>query len=333
MKVNKFYMAHFVLWLSLLCMPLAWSAEPPAEANSSYGLVKSMTEAMRDKNYSGTFIYRHADKLETLKITHRRTSQGVNEKLVALSGEPREILRDEKGVICVWPKNRVVVVDKNQSKSQFPGLVPDNIDRVREYYRFELGGADRIADRNCKIVNIVSKDQFRFSYRLWIDANEHLLVKSQLLDDDKVIEEVIFTQLDRHDKLPDSIFESQYASEDFKRHELKGADSSPVLGESLWQFKQLPAGFAISVHQQRVRKQDNALIEHMVLSDGLAAVSVFVSPAGMRQHLPAGSGKRGAINSYSTEVDKHTVTVMGEVPAVTVRYIAEGVKMNEQHRP
>ena len=63
---------------------------------------------------------------------------------------------------------------------------------------------------------------------------------------------------------------------------------------------------------------------HLVYSDGLVAVSVFVEPLAAAPP-PPGSLQQGSLNVYSVKLDDYFVTVLGEVPGATVRQIATSV--------
>ena len=60
--------------------------------------LERMSAAMSQMSYQGTFVYIQGDRLETMRITHVTGEDGVRERLVALSGAPREVMRDENGV-------------------------------------------------------------------------------------------------------------------------------------------------------------------------------------------------------------------------------------------
>jgi sigma-E factor negative regulatory protein RseB len=76
---------------------------------------------------------------------------------------------------------------------------------------------------------------------------------------------------------------------------------------------------------KRQTGEANAESLHVVFSDGLASISVFIEPG-------AGAGDQeatatlGPVNVFRREVDQHRVVVMGEVPAIAVRRLAEGVE-------
>jgi sigma-E factor negative regulatory protein RseB len=69
-------------------------------------------------------------------------------------------------------------------------------------------------------------------------------------------------------------------------------------------------------------------VGHIVLSDGLAVVSVFIEP--VKQPAPRpGLIRQGAINVYMRQLGSHWITVVGEAPAESVKYIADAVEFRK----
>ncbi len=73
---------------------------------------------------------------------------------------------------------------------------------------------------------------------------------------------------------------------------------------------------------------DAGEVEHMVFTDGLSTVSVFIKEANKDQSEMTGPSKMGAVHAYRRTVENHRITVMGEVPAETVKYLAMGVEVS-----
>ncbi|TLY85317.1 MAG: hypothetical protein E6K37_07745, partial [Gammaproteobacteria bacterium] len=73
-------------------------------------------------------------------------------------------------------------------------------------------------------------------------------------------------------------------------------------------------------------------VDHLVFTDGLASVSVFVEPqraAKAGESAVAETAEVGSSSAFSTVVDGHKITAVGEVPPDTVRFIASQVKAQE----
>ena len=68
-----------------------------------------------------------------------------------------------------------------------------------------------------------------------------------------------------------------------------------------------------------------AQVAHLVYSDGLVAVSVFIEPIGAGASHPIGTSRQGGINVVIRQQDDNLVTVLGEVPVATVQQIAHSV--------
>jgi sigma-E factor negative regulatory protein RseB len=90
-----------------------------------------------------------------------------------------------------------------------------------------------------------------------------------------------------------------------------------------WQFVDLPPGFRL-VKQGDWLDEDGRRVEHLVLSDGLASVSIYVEGA-PKQGL-RGSARIGAVHAAGAQVSRHQVTVVGEVPLQTVEAVLAGIR-------
>ena len=65
-------------------------------------------------------------------------------------------------------------------------------------------------------------------------------------------------------------------------------------------------------------------LTHIIFSDGLVTVSVFVAPASEKKKT--GRSSVGASNSYSTVVGEYRVTAVGQVPQITVEQIVKSMR-------
>ena len=55
--------------------------------------LERMSAAMSQMSYQGTFVYVQGDNVETMRITHVSDQDGVRERLVSVTGAPREVLQ------------------------------------------------------------------------------------------------------------------------------------------------------------------------------------------------------------------------------------------------
>jgi sigma-E factor negative regulatory protein RseB len=91
-----------------------------------------------------------------------------------------------------------------------------------------------------------------------------------------------------------------------------------------WVVTRIPPGFSKIVEGYRKLRGRREPVAHLVFSDGLVSISVFVEPL-MSSSPPAGVLRQGGLNVYSLRQDDYLITVMGETPGATVRQIAHSV--------
>jgi sigma-E factor negative regulatory protein RseB len=68
-------------------------------------------------------------------------------------------------------------------------------------------------------------------------------------------------------------------------------------------------------------------VEHMVFSDGLSSISVFIEKEmeGNKDNL-MGSSRMGAVHAHGRQVDGYHVTVVGEAPLAAIKMISDAVQ-------
>jgi sigma-E factor negative regulatory protein RseB len=144
------------------------SAEGP---NRAQELIDKMVAATENLNYVGTFVYQRGQQLDSMRIIHRSDSSGINERLIALTGHPREVIRDNENVTCIFSESKAVIIEQRGTRKYLPTNLPFPIDEVAAYYDFRVLGLDRVAGRDTWVIDVRPKDNFRFGYRLWIDRS------------------------------------------------------------------------------------------------------------------------------------------------------------------
>lgn len=283
-----------------------------------------MSSALQTLDYDGIFVYLHDDKLEAMRIIHRMDPGGQRERLVSLTGSAREVLRDDKAVTCIMPDNRSVMVGQSRPRQPFP-VVPKDLDSVSPFYALEDVGDDRMAGYSARVIAITPRDAYRYGYRFWIDKNTRMLLKSDLTDvDGKPIEQVMFTRLVIGTDIPSDDLQPSLTGDGYAWHRQEDIHQSPssTAGEPGWRVGRLPGGFKLTNFQHKRMREGRGDAEHMVFSDGLATVSVYVEASPAERPGFMGLSSMGAMNAYRVMQDDSQVTVVGEVPAATVEMIA-----------
>jgi sigma-E factor negative regulatory protein RseB len=301
-----------------------------AAADEPRDWLSRMNDALTTRNYDGTFFHVRDGKMETLRIIHRVQDGQVMERLQSLDGSGREFIRGGTELTCYLPDQRVVLVERRPQEGPLLGNLPRFDATTAEFYDVRDVERRRLMGRAVRVVAVDPKDEYRYGYRLWIDEKTAMPLKTELCDGQgKVIEQIVFASLSLPDSIPDSAFQPQVATEGFRwlRQEPKqAAGAAAADAASSWSALRLPPGFRMTSRGQQVLPGGDSPVPHLVFSDGVASVSVFVESRPNPVGGFVGPAQMGSSSAYSTSVDGHQVTVVGEVPPRTVQFIASQVR-------
>ncbi len=310
----------------LAVLLLALSAQAAQAEGDALLWLQRIHAATQKLSYTGTFVYRGGDQAETSRIIHIVGPHGARERLETLDGQPREIVRSDDEVKCYLPDSMTVKVDKQTDYKVFPALPPANLNAIGEYYEVTKGGIERVAGYECQSIMLEPKDKIRYGHKLWADTNTGMLLKSETFNDRKeMIEQFVFTQISIGGKIDQGQLKSRFLAKSRDWHVENSGAVAASLAASGWTIKPELPGFR-KVTEMKRTQGGSSQVGHVVYSDGLAAVSVFIEPMASKTTLPQpGLSRQGAINIYSRQIAGHLVTVVGEAPADSVRKLAESV--------
>lgn len=310
---------------ALLLLPLPLGA---AAGDDARALLERMSEAMRAGAYEGTLVYQRGEDIDAMSLIHAMIDGREHERLSTLTGEPFEVIRNGTELICVWPSANRSLVSRRPAEL-LPSGPPTDLDELPSAYSAAVVGSGRIAGREARIVRVLPADRMRYGYRMWIDREQHLLLRSDLMDPDgEVVERILFTELETREHIPAGRFRPAIDDGAFAEHYDAGAGEDTVV-EPEWIVTALPDGFRAISHRRRDLGRGGEAVQHSVYSDGLASVSVFVERIGADSVLLEGTSYMGTVHAYGLRIGDHQITAVGEVPERTVRAIAESVRHAE----
>jgi len=303
----------------LALLPALASAEDAAD------WLQRAATAARQQTYAGTLVYQHAGRSETSRLLHMVDEKGEHEKLVNLDGPAREVIRNNEQVRCYYPDAKIIRVEPRTYRNAFPSLLPQQLDTLAGYYFFRKAEISRIAGVETQAILFEPKDGMRYGHKLWADMATGLLLKAQLLNEHNApIEQFAFTDIQIGIKIERDSVRPTYTPPPTDWQMRESLASDVVQQDTGWTVKDLPPGFSKIVEGYRTLRGKVGPIVHIVYTDGLVAVSVFVEPMPQTPQ-PVGLSQQGGINVYSRQLDDHLVTVLGETPGTTVRQIAYSV--------
>lgn len=301
----------------------------------------NMSDAARNATYQGVVIYRGNDVFDTFRVTHRNQDGNELERITSLTGETRDILKENDKVICLFPNDRRMSVNRPTPKGLFPRLTPEHLNQIGQLYRFTDLGKARVAGRICHGVAVTPKDKFRYGYEIWADAESSVPLKVNMIGQNGVmLEQMMFTEVEFPSAIPDVAFQMPTAPADVAPKPTlpammaQPAQLPPPLiaapqvpsATAAWVLGQLPPGFRVTLREVREMPDHRGTVEHLLVSDGLTVISVFSAERPNPSKALNGVSQIGAVNAYGRMIGSFHITVVGEAPPETVKMIGDNLK-------
>jgi len=345
--INSSYQTYCVLVLALMLPVIgrgassAWSGSartPGADAipntvtDDARAWLARTDEALARRNYRGIFVHQYGEETETLQVIHRVASDGVSERLVSMDGSGREFIRRNGELSCYLPDQRTVLVLKS-AQPAVPLNVPQLDMQWSGQYDVRQVGTTRVSGHRTRVIAVTPYDALRYGYRLWIDDATAMPLKTQLRDSHgRVLEQILFTQLNLPVRIGDADLRPAVDARGYRRVRQQEASAPQALPlptatplPLAWEVGSLPTGFRMTASGLQMLSSGPA--QHLVFSDGLASVSVFIQPAHTRGNMHfSEAATLGTSSAYSALVEGYRITAVGEVPPQTVRAIVQSMR-------
>jgi sigma-E factor negative regulatory protein RseB len=322
-------------WLASLLLAAVAQAQSPdgdplVEAREARYWLSRIHEAAGQRNFLGTFVVSAGGSVASARIAHFCDGRNQFERIESLDGQARQVYRHNDLVQTVWPRSRTAVVETRQAAGEFPALLSSGAERIVEFYNVKRLGEGRVAGHEANVLLLRPKDGFRFGYRLWAEKGSGLLLRAELFDErDVVLEAAAFSNVVIGVKAqPELVLAAMKRLDGYrvKRPLLEAID----LEREGWTLRQVPPGFR---HVSSVRRSMSdagadgvAPVLQTIYSDGLTHVSLFIEP------YDAGQARRevlmalGATQTLARRQGEWWLTVIGDVPAATLRAFAAGLE-------
>ena len=299
-----------------------------AFAEDAWQILEKTAFAARELNYSGQFIYQNGGQTRAVEITHMNQDGREMTRNMVLDDKPREVYSQGSDIVIFQPKNEKVMIEKRRGQNLFPAILPTNLRLIKSSYTARLGATELVAGRSAQIVELVPNDAFRYSYKIWADAEFGLLLKMTLLNNkNETLEQIYFNQLSMLNSQDVNWFQPKIDVS--KNYVMENAPAITHTDEN-WIVAQLPAGYRKIDQVQRMVPGKSAPVSQLIFSDGIASVSLFIEPLAKGVRPKMGHMLVGSTNICAHVVEGYQVIVVGEVPAETVQQIAKAVTFKKQ---
>ena len=316
--------ARWIPAVAFLGVACAAQANP---GNDPLAWLKRAAEAARSATYAGTFVHTNGDRTSTVRVTHVTSGNEEHERIEPLDGPALEIVRRNEEMFCRFPDAKTVRLDRRITAPFFPAVLRSPPDAIAASYDVKLGKTERILGHECRWIRLDPRDQLRFAQRLCSEQATGLVLRAKTVNDQRqVIEQYTFTELKLGAQVAKaaevrSSFEArakQWHADKQPREEARSVDTGWTVGNP-------PAGFQKVTEIKRTFPGRSQPVSQIVLSDGLATVSIFVEPNGPQARTAEAASEDGTTTFFTRPMGENLVTVLGEVPLATAQQVGRSV--------
>ncbi|MDG1752066.1 MAG: MucB/RseB C-terminal domain-containing protein [Thalassotalea sp.] len=316
------------LILGSLSSPV-WSAETESPETADVWLAR-LSQSLQTLNFSTSFVVVKNNHAEPYHWFHGVNEQNVElEILSLLNGPRRDVLRKENTISYIEPELPPYSVLSANLKGPIPNILSGDIHALSSTYNFISVGKSRILGRSAQIVRIVPKEANKYGHWLWLDEKTGLLLKLAIVTSKgQQLEQIQFTHLDITEKPSESLNQLQ----DTELPSVVDIPQGYQQQKLSWKVNWLPAGFEqINANRHRIASTKQP-VEFTLFGDGLVDISVYVTQSKEKQRS-VDYVMDGATVALSQVVKGIEVSVVGKIPSITAKKIADSVTLLARPQP
>lgn len=313
---------------------VAGEAQVPAQGRDVRGWLMRIHEAASRQNFQGTFVVSGGGNVASARMAHFCEGANQYERIESLDGKARNVFRHNDIVHTVWPASRVAVVEQRDLLNSFPALLQAGGDGIAEWYDVQPQSEERVAGHEANVLIVNPKDTYRYGYRLWSDKASGLLLRADVLGErGEVLETSAFSDVVIGVRSqPDTVLQPMRRLDGYRV--LRPIMTPTRLEREGWTMRQLAPGFrqVSCVNRQMDNSGDVEAtggaqqVLQTIYADGMTYVSVFIEPFKERRHARPMLAAVGATQTLSMRQGDWWVTVVGDVPAATLRLFANALE-------
>lgn len=308
----------------LLLLGAAWVAQ----ADDDWAMLRKVAQSGRQQALTGTYLHQMNGALETFRIVRGMQGDAVQEKRWALDGPSREIVRSGVDLACFAPDKRALMAAKVSAMRLFPALLPDEMADIAQSYTIRKNGADRVAQRDCNWLELKPRDKQRYSMKLCVEPGSALPLKVMTVNNrGETVEQFAFTEVDLTAPKDKSVYRPRYK----QSYVLRNASMQPLPADVAASsgVSGLPQGFRLlRAVQRNLPGQTDKSVHHLVYSDGLVMMSLFVEPAADNRADKV-INLHGAINMASRhDGGGHQLTLVGDMPPPAIVNMLKNLRVS-----
>lgn len=308
-----------VLTLSVMTQALA---DPTAEA-----LLLQMQRGYHHNNFSLSMVHILQNKIDSLRLTHGWSGKTEITHVLNMSGPPVEYLAKNQTVTFAETAQGSYTLQNSHLPGMYFALMDASSERLQANYDVVITNKNRVAGQIAQAIRLTPKHDGKYGFILWLEQETGILLRLDVVDTTgNLIEQYLGVDFSL---LPEkSVQIKTLANLTVPEATQIGDIYSSEAAHHNWGLGWLPDGLTIVSTDRHTPIGSDQIVDYFLLSDGLVNVSVYIADNDTHQknrnrEQLAMHGATTILNS--SRDDGLVVTLVGELPATTLRHIAETI--------
>jgi sigma-E factor negative regulatory protein RseB len=296
-----------------------------AESDDAKSFLAKTVHQSKNQSYIASAVIIRPSGMEAIDVTYM-ANEGVVSRYLSNKVKSKQIDDNAKGTDEMVFLLATKQLEVHRNKTQFNAIdhLNGHIQAGLQSYDLHLSSqADPVAGRPALRLSFISKSGDRYSYIYWVDIENHIILRYDILDEKSdLIERMVFTSLSVKEVeknetefgLDPGLFETINYQYDKLQY-----DSKLKVG---W----LPNGFEI-YSMERVSSEDNASFqERIILTDGFATIEIYYGQRNRIAKLTRGQ-QLDALHVYKLKIDNNEISIEARLPYEILKKVADNVTL------
>ncbi|MDC8832751.1 MucB/RseB C-terminal domain-containing protein [Alteromonas gilva] len=284
--------------------------------------LERLAQANRQSNFEVSFVLtRPGQEVIPYLWRHALLENGLEaEQLNLQNGPGQEMIRLGNVVSVFEPDVQPYSIYADAITGPLPSDLLYEPQALVDAYQFITIGRTRVSGRPAQQLRIVSRDNKRYNYQLWLDEETGMLLKLNMVDlQGALLEQVQVTGIKVSPE------PAPYFAKINPQALPSAVAMTPKTRQHQWEVQFIPVGMQEIKRETRRLAMTGQVVEYKLFSDGMVDVSVYVQPA--HDSLDSDVVLRHSTNTFlSLTTGQIQITVIGKVPPATAYEIAHSLR-------
>ena len=293
------------------------------EALTAIEYLQFMQKSYKELNYDLLYLNSLQNQVDPKQLIHGVIDKQEIAYFRHLNGAIRESLQFSGKISHFEQGSQAYSLQSAHDRSVFANIANFDFYNGQNSYEYIILGKGRIAGKKTIAIRMSSKDEYRYSYIVWLDVNSYLPLRLDTLNKSNLIlEQVMVVSL----HITEAVNPWLKKLSQQQLPQLLHLPQPLQQQASQWKVNWLPAGFNIvKSDQHKLVMHKNEPVSYIMLNDGIVNVSIYISTKKIALEKQQKVIQRGATVLYTYQKEGIEVNVVGDIPVVTAKRLIESI--------